>query len=402
MLELHNVEYGANPIMTTRRAPSRIIPRAFPGIKPNEIEELIANSQVRSYPPGVVLCRENAVEDRFYMILEGEAEVTKSINNSEARLLKTLSAGDFFGEMALIHNAPRAATVQSKTTLTTLELDKSAFDRVLHNSTSIAMAMISEISNRLRQNDQMAVDDLRMRASELAEAYQKLAEQELARREFLTNIAHELRTPLMVATGYLQMLQRGIMDGDQLTLGIEAVARNVQQITTLVNDILFLQEMDLVLSEFQAVNMNGVVRAVIDKYEGKATDLGVKLRFTPSPSLPPVSGDSKSLERALMALVDNAIKFSPKGGDVEFRLTSKDDKVHVAVKDHGIGIEKKNMPRIFDRFFHVEKHEDNLFGGIGLGLAITRQVIEQHHGTLNVTSSPGKGSTFTITLTQWK
>src|ERR1051325_11641227 len=139
--------------MTTRRAPSRIIPRAFPGIKPNEIEELIAHSQVGAYEPGTILCRENAVENRFYMILEGEAEVSKSINNSEARLLKNLLPGDFFGEMALIHNAPRAATVTAKTPLTTLELDKTAFDRVLHNSSSIAMAMVSEISNRLRQND---------------------------------------------------------------------------------------------------------------------------------------------------------------------------------------------------------------------------------------------------------
>jgi len=178
--------------MTTRRAPSRIIPRAFPGIKPDEIEELIMNSQVRSYLPGAVLCRENEVEDRFYMILEGDVEVTKSINNSEARLLKTLGPGDFFGEMALIHNAPRAATVKAKTSLTTLELDKADFDRVLHNSSSIAMAMVREISSRLRQNDQMAVEDLRLRASELAEAYQKLAEQELARRE-LGPVRHERR-----------------------------------------------------------------------------------------------------------------------------------------------------------------------------------------------------------------
>src|SRR5512145_484078 len=216
--------------MTTRRAPSKVIPRAFPGIRPEEMAELIMNSQVRSYAPGVILCHENALEDRFYMILEGEAEVTKDINNNESRLLKTLSAGDFFGEMALIHNAPRAATVTAKSTLTTLELDKSAFDRVLHKSSSIAMAMVSEISNRLRQNDQLAVDDLRMRASELAEAYQKLAEQELARRQFLTDIAHELRTPLMVANGYLQMLQKGIMHGDQLKAGIDTVARNVQHI----------------------------------------------------------------------------------------------------------------------------------------------------------------------------
>jgi signal transduction histidine kinase len=388
--------------MTNSRAPSKIIPRAFPGIKPAEIEELIANSQVRSYMPDAILCRENAVEDRFYMILEGEVEVSKSINNSEARLLKTLGPGDFFGEMALIHNAPRAATVRAKTSLTTLELDKAGFNRVLHNSTSVALAMVSEISNRLRENDQMAVDDLRMRASELAQAYQKLAEQELARREFLTNIAHEIRTPLMIATGYLQMLQRGLIGGDQLTAGIDTVARNVQQITALVNDILFLQEMDLVLPDFQAVDMNEVAGQVTARYEAKAKERGVTLRLRPGPNLPPVFGDFKSLERALIALVDNAIKFSPKGGDVEIRLGQMEDNVIVEVEDHGIGIEKENLPRIFDRFYHLERSGDDLFSGIGLGLAITRQVIEQHHGKLDVESTPGKGSTFTLTLKKWK
>ncbi|HLA08137.1 MAG TPA: ATP-binding protein [Anaerolineales bacterium] len=384
--------------MTTRRAPSRMIPRAFPGIKPNEIEEMIANSQVRSYAPGTILCRENAVEDRFYMILEGEVEVSKVINNSEVRLLKTLGPGDFFGEMALIHNAPRAATVAAKTSLTTLELDKTGFDRVLHSSSSVAMAMVSEISNRLRSNDQMAVDDLRMRASELAEAYQKLAEQDLARREFLTNIAHELRTPLMAASGYLQMLQKGILSGDQLTAGIDTISRNVQQIVSLVNDILFLQEMELVLPEFQLVDLNEVAKLVMEKYKTKAVERDVNLRIIPSPGLPPVSGDSKSLERALIALVDNAIKFSPQGGNVDVRLSEQDDRVVIAVEDHGIGIQQGDLSRIFDRFYHLEKQGDDLFSGIGLGLAITKQVIEQHQGSLKVTSTYGKGSTFTIAI----
>ena len=388
--------------MTTRRAPSKIIPRAFPGIKTNEIEELIANSQVHSYAPGSILCQENAVEDRFYMILEGEAEVTKIINNVETRTLNSLGPGDFFGEMALIHNAPRAATVTAKTPLTTLELDKAGFDRVLRNSSSIAMAMVSEISDRLRENDQMAVDDLRMRASELAQAYQKLAEQEFARREFLTNIAHELRTPLMVASGYLQMMQKDAMDSDQMSTGIDAISRNVQQIVSLVNDILFLQEMELVLPEFQSVDMNQVAQTVADRYTAKARERNVTLHFAPSPGLFPVSGDGKSLERALMSLVDNAIKFSPKGGNVTIKFDQKGDDVFVSVVDNGIGIEEENMPRIFDRFYHLEKSGDDLFGGIGLGLAITRQVIEQHQGKLDVESTPGKSSTFTLTLKKWK
>jgi two-component system phosphate regulon sensor histidine kinase PhoR len=160
--------------------------------------------------------------------------------------------------------------------------------------------------------------------------------------------------------------------------------------------------MDLVLPEFQAVDMNEVAQHVVEKYAAVATKLSVDLRLIPSLGLSPVSGDAKSLERALMALVDNAIKFSPKGGIVEIRLSEKDDEVFVAVEDHGIGISKENMPHIFDRFYHLEKHEDNLFGGIGLGLAIIRQVIEQHQGKLNVVSESDKGSIFTMTLMKWK
>jgi signal transduction histidine kinase len=272
---------------------------------------------------------------------------------------------------------------------------------VLKNSTSIALAMISEISDRLRQNDQMAVDDLRMRASELAEAYQKLAEQEVARREFLSNVAHQLRTPLMVATGYLQLLQKGILSGDQLKGGIDTVARNVQQIATLVNDILFLQEMELVLPDFQAVDMNEIARQVQERYARHAAEREINLLFTPHPGLPPASGDARTLERALMALVDNAIKFSPGGASVKIQTSLDGEKIQVAVEDHGIGISSEMRPRIFDRFYHLDRSGDELFNGIGLGLAITRQVIEQHHGSLDVESAPGKGSTFTITLKKW-
>ncbi len=206
----------------------------------------------------------------------------------------------------------------------------------------------------------------------------------------------------MVASGNLQILQKGILKGEQLAAGIDTVARNVQQIATLVNDILFLQEMELVLPDFQAVDMNEVAYIVIGKYAASAQDHGVSLRLIPSPNLPPVWGDPKSLERAVMALVDNAIKFSPRGGDVKINLRGNDGKVFVAVEDRGIGITKENLPRIFDRFYHLERSGDDLFSGIGLGLAITRQVIEQHQGSLDVVSTPGKGSTFTLTVKQWR
>jgi signal transduction histidine kinase len=388
--------------MTTKRAPSRIIPRAFPGITPEEVQELISHSQVHSYPAGTVVCREDKIENTFYMILEGEVAVTKSINSTEARLLQTLGPGDFFGEMALIHNAPRAATVTAKTAIVALELDKESFDTVLKRSSSIALAMVHEISNRLRENDELAIEDLRMRARELAQAYQKLAEQEVARREFLANVAHELRTPLMAASGYLQILQQGrVLNQEQLTQALDTVSRNVHQIVTLVNDILFLQEMDLVLPDFQAVDIGEVASTVLERYKTQAAAREIHLSLTEDRELPPVLGDAKSLERALTALVDNAIKFSPRGGDVEIRLKKGERQVFVTVEDHGIGISPNTRPRIFDRFYHLEKEAGDLFGGIGLGLAITRQVIQQHKGTLDVESDYGKGSTFTMRLPAW-
>ncbi len=388
--------------MTTNRAPSKIIPRAFPGITPGEVAELISNSKLMNYEPEVILCHENALEDTFYLILEGEVEVTKVINNKERRLLKTLRGGDFFGEMALIHNAPRAATVKTLTPLIALEIHREAFDRVLKNSSSVSLAMVREISQRLRENDEMAIDDLRIRAGELAEAYQKLAEQDLARRDFLTNVAHQLRTPLMAAGGYLQMLQKGAVPAEKTAEAIETVTRNVQQISTLVNDILFVQEMDLILDKFEPVNLTDLARRIARRYEEKAEARKIDLRVKPDLFLPPVPGDAQSLDRALSSLIDNAVKFSPEGGSVTIRLRRRGDEVAVEVSDQGIGIQPEILPRIFDRFYHLDRSGDQLFEGLGLGLAIARQVIEQHKGRLEVESTAGQGSTFTIWLNREK
>jgi signal transduction histidine kinase len=387
--------------MTTIRTPAKIIPRAFPGIKPEEVQEIIVNSRITTYPPETVVCRENAAEYVFYMILEGDLEVTKVINNSETRLLKTLTAGDFFGEMALIHNAPRAATVKSKTNVIMLELDKDGFNRVLKQSPSVAMAMVKEISSRLRQNDDMAIEDLRMRASELADAYQRLAEHELMRREFLSNVAHELRTPLMVASGYLHAVQKGMVSNDQLTATLDTVARNVDQITTLANDLLFLQEIELVLPEFQPVDIIGVVNKVVYNYEQKAKTRQIALKVKGDRGVAKVKGDVQSLERAITALVDNAVKFSAPNGEVEIRFAEQGNRVRISVEDHGIGIAPEIRPRIFDRFFHLDKNGDQLYSGLGIGLSITRQVIQQHQGMLDVESEAGKGSKFTMSLLKW-
>ncbi len=260
------------------------------------------------------------------------------------------------------------------------------------------MAMVREVSRRLRENDEMTIEDLRLKAGELALAYQRLAQEEFARREFLTSVAHELRTPLTAASGFLEMVRKKMLDGEALDMAVDTVSRNVQQIVSLVNDILFLQEVELVLPELHPTDMGMVATAAMGMIQEKADQLRVRLLLNIEPGLPLVCGHVKSLERAVAMVLDNAVKFSLEGGDVHISVDDVGDYICVTIKDEGVGIPEAALPQIFDRFFHVEPIGDELFGGLGLGLAITRQVIEQHGGKIEVESHKGDGSTFRLFL----
>jgi signal transduction histidine kinase len=378
--------------------PRQILKRAFPGMRESEAEEMVASGKVVTYPADTVLCQEGALEVVFYILLEGEVVVTKVINDAETRTLKFLHPGDFFGEMAIIHSAPRAATVTTTRETTVLEIYKEAFSSMLEHSSSMSQAMVKEVSRRLRENDEMAIEDMRVRARELALAYQQLAELERARSEFLTTIAHELRTPLMTANGFLQVIRMGMLQGEALNSALDTVGRNIQDIITLTNDILFLQEMDLILPAFQQVDIAAIVASVVEHRRNSAEQNKVGIRLNITSGIPPVLGDAKSLERAFDAVLDNAIKFSPNGGDVLVEVGHDHKEVWVQVEDHGVGIAPNVMPRIFDRFFHMDRIGEYLFRGVGLGLSIARQVLEQHHGRIEVESEVGQGSCFWIRM----
>ncbi|HBY07114.1 MAG TPA: hypothetical protein DEH22_04765 [Chloroflexi bacterium] len=165
-----------------------------------------------------------------------------------------------------------------------------------------------------------------------------------------------------------------------------------------MNDILFLQEVELVLPELHPTDFGKVVSNAVNIVLEKAEHSAVQIVADIVPDLPLVCGHFKSLERAVVMVLDNAIKFSPNGGNVNVQVDQSGEYVYLTVTDRGIGIPEDVMPHIFDRFFHLDELGDDLFGGLGLGLAITRQVIEQHGGKIEVESKPHEGSTFKLYL----
>lgn len=384
--------------MVEEQALEKIIQTAFPGLAFEEAQQIINSSRTKLFPPNIALCLEGAYESTFYIVLKGQVAVTKKFNDEEERFLKHLNPGDFFGEMAIIHDAPRAATVTTTTQTTVMEISKESFKNFLESFSTVSLAVIREVSRRLRENDEMAIEDLRTKAKELADAYQKLAEQDLARREFLTTIAHELRTPLMAATGYLQIIRTGMLKGEGLNSAIETIERNMKEIISLTNNILFLQELDLILPEFREIDLGTIIAIAVEsqRNHAKRNSVGISLKI--APDLPSISADPSSLERAFTAIIDNAIKFSPDGGDVIVTVKQLDNSIQVAVRDFGVGIQEQDLPHIFDRFYHQEKVGNHLFRGLGLGLSITKEIINQHRGDITVQSTPNEGSQFIIKL----
>jgi signal transduction histidine kinase len=379
-------------------SPIEVMQKAFPGMETSEANRIVKLGTLMTVTEDTVLCHEGKFESVFYILMQGNVVVTKVINDSETRVLKHLGAGDFFGEMAIIHDAPRAATVSTVSPTVVLALEKEAFSNLLEKNSSISLAMVREVSRRLRENDEMAIEDLREKASELASAYQQLAELEVARNEFLTVLAHELRTPLMAANGYLQIAQSGMLKETELKSAIETISHHVQDITSLVNNLLFLQEMNLILPDLTPSDLGSIVSNAIKQFQPVAEKNNVEFIYSIPDEKMLVRASPKSLERAFSAILDNAIKFSPQGGPVSIDLARDEKETRVKISDHGVGISPEALPHIFDRFFHTDQIGKDLFRGIGLGLSIAREVIQQHGGRIEVSSQEGVGSSFTIFL----
>lgn len=377
---------------------AEILRRVFPGLDGEDLAELAGVAKECTYPPGVVLCHEGRIEDVFYVIVSGRAEVTKRFEDGTERVLHRPGPGEFFGEIALVQAGSRIATVRTIEPTTLLEIGRDAFLSVLQRNAPMAIRIMLQVSSRLRDSDQRSIAELHRKNVELAQAYAELAEQQRLRSEFLTTVAHELRTPLTAATGYLQLVNSGVVEPDQVPRFLQVVAHNLATVVHLVNNILFLQELELITPEFKTLQVKDVVLPPIREAMERAAQAGLAISTHIEEGLPPILGDIGGLSRAVGALLDNAIKFSPDGGEISIRVYADGNTLRIEIRDPGVGFPMERLDAVFKPFTRIEPQGERLFGGMGLGMPIAKRVIESHGGHIEAQSEVGKGSTFTIVL----
>jgi PAS domain S-box-containing protein len=261
-----------------------------------------------------------------------------------------------------------------------------------------------ESGRHYRAADLALAEDLARRAAlaiDNARLYREAQEASRIKDEFLATVSHELRTPLNAVFGWVRMLRTRPLDPETSAQALETIERNARLQTQIIEDILEVSRIitgKLRLSVVQ-VELVPILEAAIDSVRLAADAKGIRLNVFFDPQVGPVSGDPDRLQQVVWNLLSNAIKFTSEGGLVEIKLIQQAPYAHIVVKDTGKGIRPELLPFVFDRFRQGDSSTGRMYGGLGLGLAIVRHLVELHGGTVSAESAgEGQGATFLIEL----
>jgi PAS domain S-box-containing protein len=219
--------------------------------------------------------------------------------------------------------------------------------------------------------------------------------------EFLATLSHELRTPLNAMVGWIQLLRTRKFDETTTNRALETIDRNTKSLQQLIEDILDVSRIitGKIRLDFAYIPVQPVVESAIETVQNAAEAKNIRIEFFVAPGISLVRGDANRLQQVLWNLLSNAVKFTPSGGRVEVRLETHNSRVQISVKDSGQGISPDFLPYVFERFRQEDGTTTRTYGGLGLGLAIVRHLVELHGGTVKAESEGiGKGATFIVRL----
>jgi two-component system phosphate regulon sensor histidine kinase PhoR len=227
----------------------------------------------------------------------------------------------------------------------------------------------------------------------------ELRKLETVRNDFVANVSHELRTPLTSILGYLDtLIESDIKDQKIRNKFLRIIKEETDRLSILIKDLLNLSEIESQTFDLKPESFSEVLDKVYNLLADNAYRKNIDIKLNVEDNLPPVYMVKQQIEQVIINLLDNAIKYTPEGGNINIEVKKSGDKMFFSIKDSGIGIPEEDKKRIFERFYRVDKARSRSMGGTGIGLSIVRNIIKQHSSEISVESEEGKGSKFTFYL----
>ncbi len=301
---------------------------------------------------------------------------------------------------------PRSASNEVKNRIEELrasfgaEIDDSAVEELQQQNRDF-VAILSELEDK-RQQLERVNRELSETNRELNQANAKLRELSEMKEEFLALTTHDLRSPLTVISGVISFFtsgRLGELSVEQKNM-VSMMERNAQSLIELINDLLDASKLEsgAMRLDITAINLRGLISELRETLGPLAHEKGILLKESVPENLPPVEADRVKLRRVFVNLLSNALKFTRRGGTVEIKAEESGKDIRIAVSDTGIGIAPEDLKGLFDKYEQARNRATRGEKGTGLGLYITKQLVELHGSQIEVESEPGKGSTFSFTL----
>jgi signal transduction histidine kinase len=352
------------------------------------------------YNPGDVIFEEGSQADRFYIVADGAVEVWKDYRLPEKDLLAVHEQGHLFGEMALIDELPRSATVLAKEPTRLFYIDRDDFHTIIQGNSKIAISILKSVSDMVRKSNEYFVENLRERARELEKSNQALreAQEELLLKDRLSTlgkfsslILHDIRNPLSILRSMAEMIILNSSEPEKVERNAKKVISEADRLNQIASEMLDYSRGEIRLN-MSIVNLDSFFNRLLEAVEEKfqARDITITTEISLSE---PVIMDEQRMFRVFFNLADNARKAMPQGGMFSIKAFKADQTLKVEVADTGVGMDLSIQKKIFDPFFSYSDQ-----GGTGLGMSIVKSIIEAHHGTLFVSSKPNGGTVFRVTL----
>jgi len=364
------------------------------------IDDLAALCSEASFPAGAVIFVEGDVADKFYIVMDGKVEVRKSMRDERSSLLAVHGAGHFFGEMALIDELPRSATLIAREATRTLFIARDDFQRLIRTDASIALSVMTSISLMIRNSNETFVEDLRERNARLEIALSELkdAQDELVRNERLSTIGkfsslilHDIRNPLAAMKALTEIAGLHAADPAAIANDLKRMKAEILRMERLAQEFLDYSRGEIRLA-MEVSSPERLFSRLREGFGDKLMDSGIELELEDRVGKP-VLVDEERFSRALFNLADNARKAMPHGGKLRVAAEERGGRTIFMVADTGEGMSAETLARIYEPFFSKSGR-----GGTGLGMLIVKNIVEAHEGEIGIKSSVGEGTVVTVSI----
>jgi len=258
------------------------------------------------------------------------------------------------------------------------------------------------VNNEFRTNEMSLLhSEIFAWAEERKNEIERLKKLEVYRKEFLGNVSHELKTPIFNIQGYVLTLLDGGLEDETINRDyLQRAERSIDRMITIIDDLEAISQLETgeLQIEPERFDIVALAKDVVEAQELKATNKGIILTVQNDEKPIFVYADRFRIRQVIVNLIVNSIKYGKQNGETKIRIYDMGENVSVEVVDNGLGIEDKHLPRLFERFYRVDKSRSREQGGTGLGLAIVKHIIEAHYQTISVMSTVGVGTVFSFTL----